>query len=545
MKNKFIISIIVCLLSGNIFPQSYIPNEEFLNTIHRHLRFLGSDLFEGRGTGDTGGYLAAKYLALEFSKLRLKPIGENNTYYQHVPMHGSMPLKESKLKIHTRDSIVNLNITDDYLLFNSGEHTLIPLPVDLVFVGYGIVAPEFDYNDYQNVDVEGKIVVMLDGEPNSDDDTYFSGNNPTLYSYPESKQRLAIAQGATGSIIIPALSSGHTDWAKYKNMFSFEDIKLSYSASKNLALMINPQKADVLFKDSGYHLEDIYKMRETNNIKSFELNTKLSFDGVYRQRDFLASNIVGMIEGSDPELKDSYLIISAHYDHLGLGPAVEGDSIYNGVFDNAIGVAAILELAREINKLETPPARSVIFIAFTGEEEGLLGSTYYTDYPIVPLYKTVANINVDGVAVFDTFKSVIGIGREYSTLSGYLEKTADEFNLSIVDIPPQFYNTETFNRSDQIAFAFAGVPAMLVLDGPDYVHMSRAEGIQKQIEYNSKIYHTPFDDLSLPVNFSAVYEHVQFLYSLCLNIANDKGQPEWYRGSPYSAARLRSIAEKR
>ena len=533
------------LLFGNITAQSYIPDESFLNTIHRHLRYLGSDLFEGRGTGSTGGDLAAKYLALEFSKLHLKPIGQNNTYYQHIPMHGSLPLKESKLKIHAGDSIVNLNLTDDYLLFNAGEHTLIPLPVELVFAGYGIVAPEFDYNDYQNVDVEGKIVVMLDGEPNSDDESYFEGSIPTVYSYPESKQRLAIAQGANGSIIIPTVKLSPADWAQYKNMFSFEDIRLSYSASKNLAILINPAKADVLFKDADYDLNDILEMRETNNIQSFDLKTKLSFDGFYRQRDFLASNIIGMIEGSDPELKDTYIVLSAHYDHLGIGPVVQGDSIYNGVFDNAIGVAAIMELARKINKLETPPARSIIFAAFTGEEKGLLGSTYYTDYPVVPLFKTVANINVDGVAAFDNFKSIIGIGKEFSTLYNCLEKTANEFNLSIVDIPPQFINSESFNRSDQMAFARAGVPAIMVLDGPDYVHISQEEGIKKQIQYNGEIYHTPFDDLSLPINYSAVYQHIEFIYSLSLEIANDARAPEWFRGSPYSAARLRSIAEKR
>ncbi len=544
MKSIFVLFTNI-LLSIIVSGQNYQPTEEFLNTVHRHLRFLGNDIFEGRGTGQTGGDLSAKYLALEFNKLHLKPIGDNNTYYQYIPMHGSIPSNKSNLKIHSSEKTINLSLAEDYLLYSAGEHTLIPLPLEMVFVGFGIVAPEFDYNDYQDLDVEGKIVVMLEGEPYSNEESYFAGELPTVYSYHEAKQRIALSRGAGGSIIIPYTTGIDERWRDYQRMFAFEDISLSYSTSRNLSLLINPDKAHILFDGTKYNYNQITSLVEKNEMMSFELKTKLSFEGYYKQRDFLGANILGMIEGSDPKLKDSYIIISAHYDHLGIGPAVKGDSIYNGVFDNAAGVALMLEIAREINNQKNTPSRSIIFLAVTGEEKGLLGSTYYTNYPAVPLYKTVANINIDGVASFDNFKSIIGVGREFSTLSDYLNQTAAKFNLSVVDIPTEYFSSESFNRSDQHAFAEAGIPAIMILDGPDYVNLSREEGIELQQKYSREIYHTPFDDLSLPINYSAVFQHKEIIKDFILSIANSASTPEWLRGAPYSIARLRSIAEKR
>ena len=521
--------IINCTLAQVENRNPLISRENIIKNIYT----LGSDEFEGRGTGETGGEKAAQYLANEFEKLKLIPLGKDSTYFQPIRMHGGKPLSGSKLVLYSGLEQKQFKLWNDYLIYYSGEQTFIPAPIELVFVGYGIIAPEYDYNDYQSVNVEGKIVVFLDGEPNSGDKLYFNGNIPTIYSYPEIKQRVAISRGAKGSILIPDIYHGSVNWEKLKRDFSFEDISLASSVTNNLAILFNPSSAQVLFSNSKYSLFDIYNLQSNGLMHSFQMNCGLSFRGNFYERDFTSSNIIGMVEGSDPEMKDSYLIISAHYDHLGIGFPIAGDSIYNGVFDNASGVSALLELARIFSK-DLKPARSVIFLLLTGEEKGLLGSIYYTNNPLKPLYKTIADINIDGIALFDEFKSIIGIGSEYSTLS-----------VTITQIPAEFNNVDAFSKSDQAAFANAGIPSILVMESPDYINLSKEEGLNRFINYSENIYHTPYDDLNQKMNFDAAVQHISILLDLSLQLIQSEETPHWYDDSPYIDARLHSIAEKK
>ena len=512
-------------------------------SIEKHTRVMASDVFEGRGTGTTGGNLTAKYIGSEFAKYGLKPISKERTFYQNIPMHGSHPLKSSELKIYSDETEIRLELEKDYLLYKSGQQTFTPVPLPLVFVGFGIVAPEFDYNDYQEIDVEGKIVVFLDGEPESDDPEFFNGEAPTVYNYPISKQKIALSRGAAGSILIPDIDKD--DWQNKINEFAFEDVNLAYSASNNLSITINPGIVDNFFKNAEYSFSEILQMKSEHSLLSFPLNTSLSFKGNFIQRDFLAQNVVGMIEGKDLKLKDSYLIVSAHYDHLGIGPSIQGDSIYNGALDNAIGAAVFLELAKQFAETDVPIKRSIIFLATTGEEKGLLGSQYYTDNPLVPLYKTIANVNIDGIAMFRDFMSVVGVGAEYSTLDEFLYNTASTMNLQVTDIPSQFKVYEAFNQSDQISFAAAGVPSILVLEGLRNKHKTEEEVLYAFIDYMVNRYHTPFDDLFQDIDYAAAAQHTEVLYNLILSLANSEIIPEWKQGSPFINARLRSIAEKR
>jgi hypothetical protein len=512
----------------------------------RHLNFLGSDLFEGRAPGTLGGNLAAKYLALEFDKLKLKPLGNNGTYYQNIPFHSSKPLLSSQLKIHYQEEEISFRLNEDFLLYQTGEPTFIPNSIPLVFVGYGIVAPEFDYNDYQDVDVEGKIVVFLEGEPPSLDQSYFDGNNPTVYSTPEAKQRIALSRGAKGSILIPNIISNlQFDWQMQVRSFSFPNLSLASTSSASFDIIMNPEVADILFMESGHSLKDVFQMHTKYRVVSFPLNVQLSFKGSFKQDDFLSPNIIGMIEGTDPQYKDSYVLVSAHYDHLGIGPAVKGDSIYNGVFDNAAGVAALLEIARVIMQNSFQNKRSIIFLLTTAEESGLLGSYYYTQNPSVLLYKTVANINIDGIALFDNFKSVVGVGEEYSSLSSTLKEVAEERNLKVVPIPEQFIGFGSYTKSDQHSFAKGGIPSLLILEGTDYVNISKSEGLERMINYSTNIYHTPFDDLQQPINYEAALQHMEILIAMINNISNSIKEPEWFSGTPFINARLISKAEKR
>ncbi|MCK9280001.1 MAG: M28 family peptidase [Melioribacteraceae bacterium] len=544
MKTFFILSLIFCY---TITAQGIsVLKENSKESFKRNLTFLGSDLFEGRGTGTAGGNLAAKYLALEFEQLKLSPIGQNNTYYQYIPMHGGIALETSELNIFTFTKIEKLKLKEDYLLYVSGEQTFVPKPLEIIFAGYGIIAPEFDYNDYQSIQVEGKIIAYLDGEPKSDNPEYFAGDEATVYSSPEAKQRTALARGARGSILIPNLAdSKYYSWEETILLFSFENITLAYTPSNSLSILLNPERAEVLFKDSGFNYKQILEMHSSNQMKSFPLKSSLSFRGEFKERDFVASNIAGMIPGSDSKLKDSYIIVSAHYDHLGIGPSIRGDSIYNGVYDNAMGVSALIEIARTFSKDEYKPKRSIIFLLLTGEEKGLLGARYYTDNPIIPLYKTIANVNIDGIAAFDKFKSVVGVGSNFSTLEEFLIKSNTEMGLEIDSIPREFASEEAFTQSDQFAFALAGIPSILILEGTEYEMITSEEGINKMIEYYFDYYHSPFDDLSREINYDASMQHIQVLLNFIRLLSNSSEIPEWKKGSPFINQRLRTIAEKR
>jgi|WetSurMetagenome_2_1015567.scaffolds.fasta_scaffold30701_3 hypothetical protein len=534
-------SILLFSQSDNSFYTAF--NSISALAINNHLQILAHDSLEGRSVGTRGSNIAAGYISDQYSKYGLKKITSENSYFQNIPMHGSIPLNNSEFMIIAGEDTSYLKYSKDYFLYRSGQQTFLPTPLPLVFVGYGIVAPEFDYNDYQSVDVEGKIVVYIDSEPSSDDEDYFDGKYPTVYSYPESKRRIAISRGASGTIQIPL--NYFEGWEKIQNDFEFEDVTLAYSVSSSLSLLLNPDKVEKLFEGSDYSFNDISEMHNNNRIESFPLSTKLKFKGAFKERDFISPNVIGMVQGSDPNLKDTYLIISAHYDHLGIGKPVNNDSIYNGALDNAIGVSSLLELARAFSILELKPKRSIIFIATTGEEKGLLGSSYYTDNPVVPLYKTIANVNIDGIAMFRDLESIVAIGSELSTLENWLSSTADKYQLELQSIPPQFKNVDAFNKSDQLAFALAGIPSILVLEGTKNKSKTEEQVLEAFIDYFLNYYHTPFDDLNQNIDSEAAAKHTKVIFDFCFNLANSIDTPEWKQGSQFINARLRSIAEKK
>ncbi len=516
------------------------------NLFQRHLDFLGNDLFEGRAPGTLGGNLAAKYLALEFDKLKLKPIGDNNSYYQNIPFHSSKPLPSCELNIYINDNVITLKINSDFLLYQSAETIFFPRPVEMVFAGYGIAAPEFNYDDYKDINVDNKIVVMLEGEPVSFDPSYFDGDLPTIYSLPEAKQRIALSKGAKGTIMLPLTRKDFNKyWESRVRAFAFENLSLASSPSTSLDILFNPNKSNLLFNGTAFSIDSIYALHQQHGIQSFPLEAKIKFNGEFQQRDFVSPNIVGMIEGNDTKLKDEFIIVSAHYDHLGIGPAINGDSIYNGVFDNAAGVAALLETARMFSDKSYINKRSIIFLLTTAEEKGLLGSYYYTLNPLAPLYKTIANINIDGIASFDLFKSIVGIGSEYSSLLIFLENAARERNLKVTSIPPEFSGLDAFAKSDQHSFAKAGIPSMLILEGIDYKNTGQEEGIKRMIDFSTNIYHSPFDDLSQEINYDAVVQHIELICAVIEKLANDEQVPEWFDNSPYLIARKISRENKK
>ncbi len=548
MKFYSQIFLFVALTISYSFSQNYESFYASINSIKsdsilKHLKYLASDELEGRGLGTKGIDLAAKYISEKFNAYELKKIPDKNSYFQEIPFVGSLPLKTSELKFYLEEEVKLLKFSEDYFLYNTGQQTFIPVPLEIVFVGYGIVAPEYDYNDYQTVDVTGKIVAFISDEPLSNDDFYFEGKLPTKYSSPEMKRQIALSRGAAGTILIPCNEC--IDWERIKNEYVSEDINLAYAVTKNLSVIINPESADLLFKDSGYDYEDVKTFHLTHKMISFPLKTKLSFRGAFRERTFIDKNVIGILPGSDEKLKDSYIIISAHYDHLGIGETVDGDSIYNGALDNAIGVASLIELARVFSQMNIKPKRTIVFIAFTAEEKGLLGSIYYTDNPVFPLYKTIANINIDGMAFFRDFQSIVGIGSEYSTLKKNLNETAERFKLVVEDIPPEFKPLESLTSSDHFSFAVAGVPSIIILEGLENRTRTKEEVLKAFVTYFQNKYHTPFDDLNQFIDLIAIEKHTKIIFDFTYYLSNSYTEPGWNQNSPFLKARLRSIAEKR
>jgi hypothetical protein len=518
-----------------------------VDSLWRHAARLADDAFEGRGTGERGGRLAARYLAEELRRIGAVPLDADSSYMQQVPMHGSRPLPRSRLLLaHPEQGEVLLGLGTDYLLYKGGAQTFIPRPLRMVFVGYGIVAPEYDYNDYQNVDVADAIVVFLSGEPESEDPDYFLGRRNTIYSIPEMKQRIAFSRGARGSVMLPLpRSDGAYSWEDWQRIFAFEDVSLPIMVPSHLSALMRLETAATLFDGSGYSLDDVLEMDALHRIRSFPLRTQLSFTGVFDERDFLAPNIVGLLPGSDPMLRDSYLLLSAHYDHLGVGPVVHGDSIYNGFVDNALGTAAVLELARVFSDPGHRPKRSIVLLLTTAEEKGLVGSQYYSAQPMVPLHKTIANVNIDGLAIIDTFDDVVGVGGEYSTLQRHLERIASELGMTVSALPEEVDIMEAFASSDQSAFALAGIPSILLMEGRKYRNLGPEEGFRRFLEWGRTRYHSPFDDTAQPVDRDALLQHLGILAAYVAGVANTFEPPQWIRGSKYINARLQSLAEER
>lgn len=514
--------------------------------LREHIDFLGSDMLEGRGTGTAGGKAAARYINNYLSNLGLLPLGNNASYFQNIQMRGSTPLEDSQLNIVLDNQSNSLKLKQDYLLYHMGAETFIPNPVPMVFVGYGIVAPEFDHNDYLNLDVRGKVVVFLPGEPESNDPGYFQGPDPTVHSYPEVKHRVAIARGAKGSFLIPRpVAKGGRGWDYWVHEFAFEHVTLAYGAVGNLSVLVNPEAAKIFFRGSNHSLDEIFEAARSGEIDGFELETTVSFRGSFRQREFVSPNVISLLPGKHENLKNTFVLISAHYDHLGIGPEKDGDSVYNGVFDNASGVAALLEIARLMSRELEAPDRSVVFLFTTGEEKGLLGSRFYTEHPAVPLYRTIANVNVDGLALIDEFSDVVGVGAELSELSKFLAETAGELGLTVSSLPTQFNKAREFTRSDQAAFAEAGVPSVLLLEGLKHKNVSSNKALFKVLAWNEGFYHSPFDDLNQPINYMAARQHCGMILLFCLKLANSHSQPEWKDGVPFIHKRLQTRAERR
>lgn len=503
--------------------------------LRAHVRYLADDLLEGRDTGTPGGLLAARYLAAQLEQDGLKPAGDGGTYFQQVPfIRSHMDLEQSRV-VFTRGAETRvLALGDDFLLNGAGQASA-HVEAPLAFAGYGITAPEYRYDDYRGLDVKGKVVVLLTGEPESKDAAFFDGEKDTKYAAGGSKIALARSHGAVGVITVLHGKRGAAyPWDRVKAVSGSTSVSLPGDAPTFPAVLVREAGAERIFEGSGHLFPEVRKQIEEGTVKPFPLPGQARIDLAVDVEGLPGPNVAGLLEGSDPELKKQVVVFSAHYDHLGKRGDGDG-TIYNGAWDNASGTAAVLETAHGFAQLQPRPRRSMLFLFVTGEEKGLLGSRYYTQHPLVPIEATAANINLDMPEIFGIPRQFVPLGAEHSTLLESCEVVAKQTGLKIGPDPTP--ELGTFTRSDQFSFAQVGVPCLFLRWSNEYEDLTPEAAKAKWKEKLDTIYHKPADKFDPSWSWEGMRREVQVAVLLGVDIGNRPEMPQWKAKDPFEKPR--------
>jgi Zn-dependent M28 family amino/carboxypeptidase len=489
-----------------------------------HIQKLASDEMEGRAPGGKGEELATAYISGFFNSLGLK------TQSQAVPLVG-VTSTVTPLKLTGKGGTRNLKYGDEFVAWSKREQDSISASGDLVFCGYGVVAPEYQWNDFKD-DVKGKIIVVLINDPQLDDQTKFGGKAMTYYGRWTYKFEEAARQGAAGAIIIHETPFAGYPWEVVRGSWSgeqFDTVRPDKGASTvPLQGWMTRDAAASLFKSAGFDLDEAKKKALQPDFRPMPLGIRASIDIKNKLRNVDSKNIIGVLQGS--EKPDEAVVFTAHWDHLGIGEPLNGDKIYNGAIDNASGVAVIMEIARAAAKIQPRPKRSLVFIAVTGEEQGLLGSAYYADNPVFPVNKTLANLNFDEANVYGRDNNQIQvIGYGYTTLEDLLKDVAAKQGRTVV--PHSEPEKGTYFRSDQFSFAKKGVPAL-------FIRTTTNEDLNT---FESTRYHKPSDEYDPQWNMSIAAKDADAFLQIAVAVANGDKWPEWKPGTEFRAIREASL----
>ena len=512
------------------------------NNIRAHVKFLSSDLLEGRGTGQRGGDIAAEYMATQFSLYGLKPAGDNGTFMQKVPMVGIATDAASTFSLILNNHPQTLRLLDDIVAMDESQSATSDLDAPIVFVGYGINAPEYQWNDYKNVDVKGKILLMFVNEPSSNDDNFFKGKALTYYGRWTYKYEEAARRGAAGVLLIHQPEMASYGWDVVRNSWGGER---AYLRTENvprlkIAAWVQLNIAQQLLNGVGKKFDDIVKMAQSRDFRPVSLPAMLKAHMISKIRPFESSNVLAVLTGSDPKLADQAVLYSSHYDHLGFRPGVSGDNIYNGAVDNATGCGMLLEMARAMATNLPAPGRSVIFAAVTGEEQGLLGSEYLGKHPPVPSGKISVALNFDGIRPDGIPETIQVSGAERTSFNPIILETAKEFGFEIK--PDSNPSAGHYYRSDHFSFARVGIPSFSVQEGLKYRGRSLEWGTQREAEYDEKHYHQPSDQFDPTWDFTGLAELSRFGIELGWKAGTAEGLTQWNAGDEFEAARKQSQA---
>ncbi len=518
--------------------------------ILKHTKVLASDEFEGRGPGTAGEDSTVNYLTRQFKALGLQPGNPDGTFVQKVPMVGFTAIPKASFK--TGGKTISLNFPSDYVAVSRRFVPNIDINnSEMVFVGYGIVAPEYGWDDYKGLDVKGKTIVMLINDPpipsgtnpSELDTTMFGGKAMTYYGRWTYKYEIAAEKGAAAAIIIHETEPAGYPYEVVSGSWSRENFDIQ-KPNKNMDRAavegwMTQAKANQLFEAAGKNLAQLKQAALKKDFKPVPLNATASFSIQNKLREIQSQNVVAKLEGSDLKLKDEYVVYSAHWDHLGKDETLKGDQVYNGALDNASGTAGLIELAEAYTKLATKPKRSILFLAVTAEEKGLLGSKYYAENPLYPLNKTVANINMDVLNAYGPTEDVVVIGYGNSTLEDVLKEVAATQNRRIV--PEASPEKGSFYRSDHFEFAKQGVPALYAKSG--VVARNQPAGFVKEWSdrYTANDYHKLTDEVRDDWNLEGAVEDLQLFLRVGYKVANTDKFPEWKPGTEFKAKRDASL----
>jgi hypothetical protein len=538
---------VVCFLSLNLTAQNATDRAAMEaatkairpEQIRAHIRFLSDTLLQGRAPGTAGYDIAARYVATELEGMGLHP-AVSGKWYQPVPLERAVTDEAaSSFALTVNGKEQRLTDAKDYMLSTwfatpAGKDKKAESDVDapIVFVGFGVTAPDQKYDDYAGVDVHGKIIATIYGAPSS-----FPSTERAYYSDGVVKAKNAVAHGATGviSIMLPE------DWKRYPWEWLVPQIQMGEMHWLNKDgvphdffpqlkgyVLLNEKTAEALFAGAPKTLGQVFAAAKASKPQSFALPASARIHTVANTTVIESPNIVAELKGSDPSLRDQYVVYTAHVDHLGICPAVDGDNVCHGALDNASGTASLLEIARAYAGLPKPPRRSVLFVFVTGEEMGLLGSDYFAHYPTVPLKSIVANVNIDGApGAYFPMKDVVVLGSEHSNMSEEVNSAAKAlgYDLSPDPMPEEVL----FIRSDQYSFVLQGVPAVDVTDGVKSTD-PKVNGLDVVKKWLVTRYHTPLDNMDQPIDFESTAKGSLMNFLIGYEVAQRPGVPEWNKG---------------
>ncbi len=533
MKKQFLFFFTTCLLCNSVIAQSKNELKNILNNVNPnaikgHMSFLADDLLEGRMPGTRGFSLGSKYIEAQFISLGLQPGIQDTSYIQKVPLKkGWVDESESSFIINANGKEENLAYGKDFILNPYFASATSAVQASLVFVGFGISAPEFNYDDYKNVDVKGKIIVYINAAPQN-----FPGSERAYYTTADVKYAEAIKRGAVGIINFNLPANKRTTWeasvrrsksGSFKWLNNQSVTANSYEALKGISLF-NNEKIEKLFANATITVQKIYELAAEGKSLSFPLNISASIRVKTNFKFIESSNVVGIIKGSDASLNNEYVVYSAHLDHFGIGVPVKNDSIYNGAHDDASGMAILLEIAKAYRSLTVAPKRSVIFAVVTGEEMGLLGSDYFINNQPVK-GKVVANLAIDMPFFFHPVLDIVPYGADHSSLGRETEKAAKMLGLKIS--PDPFPEQVVFIRSDHYSFIKKGIPALFIKSGFMTVPTDTINRSKSDVDWRSTIYHTPQDNMNQPFDFNAATTHVKINFLIGYFVCNKSDSPVW------------------
>lgn len=546
---KTLVAFVVLALAANAFAQTGKNNLIDQNAIRAHLRFLSDDLLEGRGPGTEGGRIAAKYIAAQFEALGLQPV--NGSYFQPVSLVGVKADPNTVLTVKTKDGARSetLKFADDFVAFTGAQRETVNVNADLVFVGYGIEAPEYKWNDYKGAadDYRGKILVMLVNDPPAtpQEPNLFGGKALTYYGRWTYKYEEAARRGAAGAILIHTNESAGYPWSVVRTSngsWRYDIARDANSQEKYLDVRswVTDAAARRIFALAGLDLDALRKQAQTRDFQPVKMNLTAAIDLRSELKRVESQNVVAVFPGRDAKLKDEYVVYSAHWDHLGVGaPDARGDKIYNGALDNASGVASLIAIAEAYTKLPASerPKRSILFLSPTAEEQGLLGAEWYAKHPLVPVEKTAADINIDEMNYLGIMRDFAALGAERSTLEKIVSEVGRERGLTLKpDARPE---QGSFYRSDHFPFAKVGVPAISLETGTEFVGHPTGWGEQQFEEFNTKHYHQPSDEFNEGWSWEGMAQEAELAFAIGLRIAAMKEMPRYNAGDEFAKVQKR------